>query len=182
MIFFIDNLDSFNFNFIEIFKRLKIKTKIIKKYTKNKGIFFIAPGAGHPKKSKFSIKIIRHLYKHNPIVGICLGHQIINLSFHGKINLSKNISHAKKVKIFIKFKCLFLNNIPFKSYFCRYNSLKTFGINNFDKIMVDSYKENMFIIHKLFLIFGMQFHPESILSYFGIRLMKNLFFYIKNYD
>ncbi|WDR79393.1 aminodeoxychorismate/anthranilate synthase component II [Candidatus Vidania fulgoroideae] len=184
MIIIIDNFDSFTYNISNIFSYLKFNIKIVKKEKIKKIInldnidfICIGPGTSFPRIKKFGI--LKYT-KHIPILGICLGHQIIGKLFNCKIKRSTKTLHGKKEKILSK-NDIFLNNIPIFSEFCRYNSLTIKKNSCFKEISFNKFREPMIISHIKYPILGIQFHPESILSFYGIRILKNICLYFKNY-
>jgi anthranilate synthase/aminodeoxychorismate synthase-like glutamine amidotransferase len=139
----------------------------------------ISPGPGNPNQSGNCIKIIKSLYKKIPILGVCLGHQIIGQVFGSKIIQAKKLMHGKTSIIKSK-KIGILKNIP--SYFeaTRYHSLiidkKT--LSNELEITAET-KDGiiMGVKHKEYNIHGVQFHPESIKTTVGIKILKNFINY-----
>lgn len=183
MLLIIDNYDSFTYNLYQIFFKLGINV-VVKKNNKINILeikkmspthLVISPGPGNPDKSGISIKTILEFYKKIPILGVCLGHQAIAQAFGGKITQAKKIIHGKKSTIYHKKKNIFekIKN-PFKAI--RYNSLlinkKTLPKN----IKITAWtkeKEIMGIKHKKYPTVGVQFHPESILTKEGNKILKN---------
>ena len=186
-ILLIDNYDSFTYNLyhylstlkckVEVFRNDKIKIKEIKKNKYQKIV--ISPGPGNPNQAGNCIKIVKYFYKTIPILGVCLGHQVIGQAFKSKIVPSKKIMHGKTS--FVKH-----NNIGiFKGLkkvisATRYHSLiidrKTL---NKDLIITaeTADKTIMAIMHKKYNVHGVQFHPESIKTPTGIKLLKNFLKY-----
>ena len=182
-ILLIDNYDSFTFNLyhylsslkanVEVFRNDKISTKEIlkKKYEK----IVISPGPANPNQSGNCIKIVKSLYKKIPILGVCLGHQIIGQVFGSKIIQAKKLMHGK-TSLIKSNKIGILKNIPKKFNATRYHSLiidrKT--LSNELKITAEtSDGVIMGIQHKKFNIHGVQFHPESIKTPIGMKILSN---------
>jgi anthranilate synthase/aminodeoxychorismate synthase-like glutamine amidotransferase len=182
-ILLIDNYDSFTYNlyhYISIFKKnvdvvrnnkIDGKTILKKKYNK----IVISPGPGNPNQAGNCLKIVNEVYTKIPILGVCLGHQIIGQVFGGKIIRAKKIMHGKTSKIKHNKKGLF-KNIKNNFSATRYHSLvverKTFPK---DLIITAETKNKsiMGLMHKDYNIHGFQFHPESISTKEGIKLIKN---------
>ena len=182
-ILLIDNYDSFTYNlyhYISKFKKNvhvarnnKINSKIIlrKEYDK----IVISPGPGNPNQAGNCLKIVKEVFKKIPILGICLGHQVIGQVFGGKIVKAKNLMHGKTSKIIHNKKGLF-KNIQNNFEATRYHSLiverKKFPL---DLIITAQTKNKtiMGLMHKKYDIHGFQFHPESISTKVGIKLIKN---------
>ncbi len=182
-ILLIDNYDSFTYNLfhyiskfkknVDVVRNDKINGKIILKKRYNKIV--ISPGPGNPNQAGNCIKIVKEIYKKIPILGVCLGHQIIGQVFGGKIIQAKNLMHGKTSKILHNKKGLF-KNIQKKFEATRYHSLVV-DRKNFPKDLVitaeTKNKTIMGLMHKNYNIHGFQFHPESISTKVGMRLIKN---------
>ncbi len=181
-IILIDNYDSFTFNLyhylsiyskVEVVRNDKINSdKIIKKkYNK----IVISPGPGNPNQSGNCLEIVKKLYKKIPILGVCLGHQIIGQIFGSKIKQAKKLIHGKTSLIVSK-KIGILKNIPRKFEATRYHSLIVDKKTLSKDIEITAETENgviMGIQHKYYNIHGVQFHPESIKTKYGLKILKN---------
>ena len=186
-ILLIDNYDSFTFNVyhylsslgakVEVFRNDKITSKEITKKRYNKIV--ISPGPGNPDQSGNCIRIVKSFYKIIPILGVCLGHQIIGQVFGSKIIEAKKLMHGKTSIIMSK-KIGILKNAPRKFEATRYHSLiidkKTLSK---DLIITAETKDGviMGIMHKRYNVHGVQFHPESIKTPIGLKLLKNFINY-----
>ena len=182
-IILIDNYDSFTFNLYHYLSSLKVKVDVIRndqitsneilkrKYNK----IVISPGPGNPGQSGNCLKIVKSLYKKIPILGVCLGHQIIGQVFGSKIVQAKKLMHGKTSKIISK-KLGILKNLPKSFEATRYHSLiidkKT--LSKHLEITAES-KDGlvMGVQHKKYNVHGVQFHPESIKTKLGIKILKN---------
>ena len=188
-ILLIDNYDSFTFNLYHYISSLKIKVDVVRndKITSKEIIknryqkIVISPGPGNPNQSGNCIQIVRSLYKKIPILGVCLGHQIIGQVFGSKIIQTKKLMHGKTSKIISK-KIGVLKNLPNKFEATRYHSLiidkKTISKN----LEITAETEDgsiMAIQHKKYNIHGVQFHPESIKTPMGIKILRNFINYKK---
>ena len=182
-ILLIDNYDSFTYNLyhyisnfkkdVDVVRNDKINGKIVlkKKYDK----IVISPGPGNPSQAGNCLKIVKEVYKKIPILGVCLGHQIIGQVFGGKIIRAKNLMHGKTSKIIHNREGLF-KNIQNNFEATRYHSLVV-DRNKLPKTLIitaeTSNKTIMGLMHKDYDIHGFQFHPESINTKVGMRLIKN---------
>ena len=182
-IILIDNYDSFTFNLYHYLSSLKVKVDVIRndqitsdqilkrKYNK----IVISPGPGNPNQSGNCLKIVKTLYKKIPILGVCLGHQIIGQVFGSKIVQAKKLMHGKTSEIISK-KVGILKNLPKSFKATRYHSLiidkKT--LSKHLEITAES-KDGLImgIKHKEYDVHGVQFHPESIKTKLGIKILKN---------
>jgi len=182
-VFIIDNYDSFTYNLYQLISSLghrvvvkrndSFRIEEIKKYH----AVVISPGPGRPgveRDTGLSENVIK-IYKNKPILGVCLGHQILAYVYNAKIEKSKKIMHGKVSKITHEDDPLFYGLKDF--YAGRYHSLVVSKDNFPDdlKIIAESENEIMAIRHREYLHYGLQFHPESILTPSGKRIMKNFF-------
>ena len=186
-IILIDNYDSFTFNLYHYISSLGVSVDVIrndeitdKQIIKNRyNRIVISPGPGNPNQSGNCIKIVNSLYKKIPILGVCLGHQIIGQVFGSKIIQAKKLMHGKTSVIESK-KIGILKNLPSSFEATRYHSLiidkKT--LSNELEITAET-KDGiiMGIKHKEYNIHGVQFHPESIKTTIGIKILKNFINY-----
>ena len=182
-IILIDNYDSFTFNLYHYLSSLKVKVDVIRndqitsneilkrKYNK----IVISPGPGNPNQSGNCLKIVKSLYKKIPILGVCLGHQIIGQVFGSKIVQAKNLMHGKTSKIISK-KVGILKDLPKSFEATRYHSLiiDKKSLSKHLEITAES-KDGlvMGVQHKKYDVHGVQFHPESIKTKLGIKILKN---------
>ena len=182
-ILLIDNYDSFTYNLYHYISKLKCKVEVIRnnKITSNEIIkrkynkIVISPGPGNPSQAGSCLKIVRDLYKKLPILGVCLGHQVIGQVFGGKIIRAKNLMHGKMSKIYFKRTGIF-KNIEKNFEATRYHSLVVDRKNFPKKLTVTAETRNktiMGLMHKDYNIHGFQFHPESINTKVGMKLIKN---------
>ncbi len=183
MILMIDNYDSFTYNLVQylgelgeelkVYRNDKISIAEIEKLNPNKIV--ISPGPGEPKDAGISKEVIKKFAGKIPILGVCLGHQAIAESFGGKIIRANRIMHGKTSEIHHDGKTIFkgLDN-PFTA--TRYHSLiikKESLPDCFEISAWTDQNEIMGIRHKKLKVEGVQFHPESILTGLGKRLLGN---------
>ena len=179
----IDNYDSFTFNLyhyisslgvkVDVVRNDKITAKDIKKNKYNKIV--ISPGPGNPSQSGNCINILKSLYKEIPFLGVCLGHQIIGQVFGSKIIQANKLMHGKISKIKSK-KIGILKNLPKTFEATRYHSLIIDKKTLSDSLEITAETEDGLIMgvqHKVYNIHGVQFHPESIKTKLGIKILKN---------
>ena len=179
----IDNYDSFTFNLyhyisslgvkVDVVRNDKITAKDIKKNKYNKVV--ISPGPGNPNQSGNCINILKSLHEEIPFLGVCLGHQIIGQVFGSKIIQAKKLMHGKISKIKSK-KIGILKNLPKTFEATRYHSLIIDKKTLSDNLEITAETEDGLIMgvqHKLYDIHGVQFHPESIKTKMGIKILKN---------
>ena len=182
-IILIDNYDSFTFNLFHYISSLKVNVDVVrndkittqdvikKRYDK----IVISPGPGNPNQSGNCIKIVKSLYKKIPILGVCLGHQVIGQVFGSKIIQTKKLMHGKTSNIMSK-KIGILKNLPKSFEATRYHSLVIDKKNLSKDLEITAETKDgliMGIQHKKYNVHGVQFHPESIKTKFGIKILKN---------
>ena len=182
-IILIDNYDSFTFNLYHYLSSLKVNVDVIRndqitpneilrrKYNK----IVISPGPGNPNQSGNCLKIVKSLYKKIPIFGVCLGHQIIGQVFGSKIIQAKKLMHGKTSNIFSK-KIGLLKNLPKTFEATRYHSLIIDKKSLSKDLLITAETKDGLIMgvqHKKYAVHGVQFHPESIKTKIGIKILKN---------
>ncbi len=186
-IILIDNYDSFTFNLFHYLSSFKINVDVVrndkitakeiikKKYDK----IVISPGPGNPSQSGNCINIVKSLYKEIPILGVCLGHQIIGQVFGSKIIQAKKLMHGK-TSLIKSNRTGILKNLPSHFEATRYHSLiidKNTLSNELEIIAETHDGIIMGIKHVKYNIHGVQFHPESIKTIIGIKILKNFIKY-----
>ena len=186
-ILLIDNYDSFTFNLYHYISSLKVTVDVVRndkinsnEVLKNKyNRIVISPGPGNPNQSGNCINILKTLHKELPFLGVCLGHQIIGQVFGSKIVQAKKLMHGKTSKINSK-KIGILKNLPKTFEATRYHSLiidkKTLS-NHLEITAETDDGIIMGVQHKKYNIHGVQFHPESIKTRIGIKILKNFINY-----
>jgi anthranilate synthase component II len=183
MLLLIDNYDSFTCNIATAFNLLGEEV-VIKKNDElsldevssfSPNYLVIGPGPKKPKDAGFSISLIKKFSDKLPILGICLGHQAIGEVFGSKTIRSKTPSHGKLEIIFHEERGIF-QGIKKEFLAIRYNSLVIDGIPSSSPLEITALNKDgeiMGVKHKFFPIEGVQFHPESIFSEEGEKLLKN---------
>lgn len=179
----IDNYDSFTFNLVQLLGIFTQDITIIRNdrssMTDITAMKFdkvvISPGPGKPEDSKISLEVIKHLGKTTPILGVCLGHQGIGISFGSIITYAPSLMHGKISKISHDGKAIY-KNIPQNFEAARYHSLVIDKNSISDELHITAETADgviMGIRHKKYPIEGIQFHPESILTREGKHIIKN---------
>lgn len=184
MVLVIDNYDSFTYNLVQylgefgveplVFRNDKISITTIKKMKPR--CIIISPGPGMPKDAGISNEVIKNFSGHVPILGVCLGHQCIGEVFGSRIVRAGRIMHGKTSLIYHTKSGIFKNvKNPFEA--TRYHSLiiekKSLPKDSLEVIAKTSQGEIMAIRHKSHQTWGVQFHPESILTKEGKRILRN---------
>ncbi len=183
MLVLIDNYDSFTYNLAQYFQMLGEEVKVIRNdaikveeiTAFSPDYLVISPGPCTPKKAGISIEAIKYYAGKLPILGVCLGHQAIVAAFGGRIVQAKTIMHGKTSDIYHDGKTIF-TNLPNPFVATRYHSLVAERESLPACLEITAWTEDeeiMGVRHKEFLIEGVQFHPESILTKEGLNLLKN---------
>lgn len=184
MILMIDNYDSFTYNLVQYFGELNAEMKVFRndaltvsqvEHMKPEKIV-ISPGPGRPEDAGISVEIIQKLAGKIPILGVCLGHQAIGYAYGGKIIHARTLMHGKTSKITHDNREIFKGiEDPFEA--TRYHSLVIDPSTLPTELEVTATtlddKEIMGVRHKTFPLWGVQFHPESILTKEGMNILRN---------
>jgi len=188
MLLMIDNYDSFTYNLVQYFSELgeevrvsrndKITVDEIDKLNPERIV--ISPGPCTPKQAGISISVVEYFKSRVPILGVCLGHQCIGQVFGSEIIHANKIIHGKTSAIYHHGKDLFQDmENPFAA--TRYHSLvvdknqlpECLEVNAWTQNAAEEMDEIMGIRHKKYPLYGVQFHPESILTHYGHKLLGN---------
>ena len=183
MVLVIDNYDSFTYNLVQYLGELGADPQVyrndeitIDQISKmNPSHILISPGPGRPESAGISIDVIKEFSGKIPILGVCLGHQAIGYAFGGKIIRAKELMHGKTSMIEHDNREIFRNiENPFEA--TRYHSLvieRTTIPECLEVTAETKDHEIMGVRHKEFPLWGVQFHPESILTTSGKSILKN---------
>lgn len=184
MIMIIDNYDSFTYNLyqyigelnpcIEIYRNDRITVEEIRE--KNPTHIIISPGPGFPKDAGISAKIPVELGSRIPVLGVCLGHQGIGEAFGGKVVHAENLMHGKSSEIEINNDCAIFAGLPDRITAARYHSLivqREALPEALEITAISPENEIMGLKHRDYPVFGIQFHPESIMTAYGKDILRN---------
>jgi len=187
MILLIDNYDSFTFNIVQylgqmgesvqVFRNDKITLPEIERLKPQ--AIFLSPGPRSPREAGITVEVVRSFYRTIPIMGICLGHQSIGYAFGGEISRAGRIMHGKTSMIINDGKTIFAG-LPNPFSAGRYHSLivKRASLPDCLEISAETAeKEIMGLRHRQYPVEGIQFHPESVLTPQGKRIIKNFLKY-----
>ncbi len=184
MILLIDNYDSFSYNLFQligevnsdilVYRNDKITLDEINNL--NPDAIILSPGPGKPEDAGICIDLVNEFYDKIPILGVCLGHQAICTAFGGKISYAKRLMHGKSSDISIDDDEIF-KNLESKITVGRYHSLSLIEDSLPDSLKIiskaDDDGEIMAVRHNDFDVYGLQFHPESILTPDGLMIIRN---------
>lgn len=185
MFLLIDNYDSFTYNLVQSFYALGRKPVVLKNDdprimeivdSKELEMVCISPGPGHPRDAGYCLQFLKKLNPSIPVLGVCLGHQVLALSGGAEIEVARTIMHGKQSEIIHDDQGLF-KNLPNPMLVGRYHSLVAKDSNdhniNFTVTARDPEGEIMALRYKDRPWVGVQFHPESVLTPDGIRMLAN---------
>ena len=184
MILIIDNYDSFTFNLYQFVGSInqdvlvkrndKITVEEIAKL--NPSHIILSPGPGYPKDAGICEEVLQNLKERFPIMGVCLGHQAIGEVFGGTVAPAPQLVHGKQSKIMIKGKCKLFEGLQESFPAARYHSLVVEKEGLPEELIVTAETEDgeiMAVKHRDHEVYGVQFHPESIMTPDGMQIIKN---------
>ncbi len=188
----IDNFDSFTFNLVQYFKELDQDVQVFRNDAlsiadieqMSPDHIVISPGPGRPENAGISLDVIQHFYTQIPLLGVCLGHQALAQLFGATIVRAKALVHGKTSPMYHEQRVLF-EGVPSPFQATRYHSLvvdeatlpSCFEVTAWTENDVKEKEEIMGIKHKDYPVFGVQFHPEAILTEYGHKLLDNFISY-----
>ena len=184
MILLIDNYDSFSYNLyqfvgeinpdIKVVRNDELSVDQIKQLAPERII--ISPGPGRPENAGNIIEVAAEIGKTVPVLGVCLGHQAICAAFGATITYAKRLMHGKQSEITFDTGCPIFRGLPEKAPAARYHSLAADEATIPDCLKVTARTadgEVMAVQHTQYPIYGLQFHPESILTPDGKQMLRN---------
>jgi len=183
MILVIDNYDSFTYNLVQFLGEMGADLYVVRNdqmtladiQAMQPTHIVISPGPGVPEDGGVSLDVIRTLGATTPILGVCLGHQCIGQAYGGVVHRAERLMHGKTSMIYHKGDPMF-DGMPSPFEATRYHSLIVEENTLPDSLLVTAFTdagEIMGLRHRDYPVFGVQFHPESILTTYGPRLLRN---------
>lgn len=184
MILLIDNYDSFSYNLYQLIGEIEPDIKVIRndemtaqeiKNLKPDRII-LSPGPGRPENAGVIIDVIKTLGKDIPILGVCLGHQAICAAFGANITYAKELMHGKQSEVKFDTNCPLFKNCPETALVARYHSLTADPETIPDEMKITAETADgtvMAVQHKTYPIYGVQYHPESIMTPDGKQMLYN---------
>ncbi|WP_089751587.1 anthranilate synthase component II [Halobacillus alkaliphilus] len=185
MILILDNYDSFTYNLVQYFKQIHENVKVYRNdqisiegiKDLNPDFIVLSPGPGSPKETGICRDVLKQFHQTTPILGICLGHQLIVNFFGGKVREGGSPMHGKVTKINHDGDTVF-RNIPAAVQVTRYHSLHTPPEELPPMLEVSAVSQDgvvMAVRHRNLPIEGIQFHPESIMTDYGFQMLINAY-------
>ncbi|MCB9454644.1 MAG: aminodeoxychorismate/anthranilate synthase component II [Anaerolineaceae bacterium] len=183
MILVIDNYDSFTYNLVQEMGELGADIQVVRNdqvsldeiRAMNPSHIVISPGPGTPDDGGVSLDVIREFGPTTPIFGVCLGHQCIGQAYGGVVTRAGRLMHGKTSMVYHKDDALF-KGVPSPFEATRYHSLIVEESSLPDCLTITAFTDQgeiMGLRHKEYPVVGVQFHPESILTKFGLRILEN---------
>lgn len=183
MILLIDNYDSFSYNLYQLIGEIDPDIQVIRNdemtiaeiQALKPDRIILSPGPGRPEDAGIIVDVIKELGANIPILGVCLGHQAICLAFGATITYAKECMHGKQSKISLDTNCLLFKDCPNEVLVARYHSLIADANTMGDVFKVIAKTENgevMAVQHRKYSIYGLQFHPESIMTPDGKEMIR----------
>lgn len=186
MILLIDNYDSFSYNLYQLIGTVRPDIKVIRNDAKtveeidamHPDAIIISPGPGKPADAGVCIEVIQKLGGKYPILGVCLGHQAICEAFGGVVSYAKELVHGKSYPVTIDRSSRLFRSMPSVIQAARYHSLSAVREKLPSCLKITAETEDgeiMAVEHREKPIFGVQFHPESIMTPDGRKIIENFF-------
>ncbi len=183
MILVIDNYDSFTYNIVQLMGQLGADLQVVRNdhitvdgiKALNPSHIVISPGPGAPNDAGVSLDVIRELGATIPLLGVCLGHQCIGQAYGGVVKRAPRLMHGKTSTIYHSDDPLF-QGVPDPFEATRYHSLIVEEATLPDCLTVTARADTgeiMALRHRTHPVVGVQFHPESILTQYGVQMLKN---------
>ena len=184
MVLLIDNYDSFSYNLyqligsidanIKVARNDKISVDEIKSLAPD--FLVISPGPGKPSEAGICVEAVKRLGPAMPILGICLGHQAIYEAFGGTVSYADKLMHGKSSIVTVDVKSPLFRGLPQTIQAARYHSLAGIKSTLPDTLTITAWTQDdeiMAVCHKKYPVYGLQFHPESILTPKGKMIIEN---------
>ena len=184
MILLIDNYDSFSYNLYQLIGTIEPDIKVIRNdemtveeiKALNPQLIILSPGPGRPDQAGICEEVVKTLGPSIPILGVCLGHQAICEALGGEVSYAKQLMHGKQSVSAIDRDCRIFRGLPEKIPVARYHSLSAVEEKLPDCLKITAKTEDgeiMAVRHKEYAVYGLQFHPESIMTPDGMTILKN---------
>lgn len=184
MILIIDNYDSFSFNLYQLVGEINPDVKVIRNDEMsvdeirglNPDRIILSPGPGRPENAGVIVDVAKTLGKEIPVLGVCLGHQAICMAFGANITYAKELMHGKQSNVKFDTSCKLFEGMPKVAPVARYHSLaaEEASMPSCLKVVAKTDdNEIMAVMHEKYPIYGVQFHPESIMTPDGKTMLKN---------
>ncbi len=184
MTLLIDNYDSFSYNLYQLLGEISPDIKVIRNNELTveeirdlkPDRIVISPGPGRPENAGVIVDVVKKLAGEVPILGVCLGHQAICMAFGGVITYAKELMHGKQSEVTFEESCELFRGLPKTGKVARYHSLALDPATKPECLAVTAVTDDgevMAVKHKEYPVYGLQFHPESIMTPEGKQMLRN---------
>ncbi|MCI6553532.1 MAG: aminodeoxychorismate/anthranilate synthase component II [Lachnospiraceae bacterium] len=184
MILLIDNYDSFSYNLYQMVGSIDPGIKVIRNDEMSikqieeldVGLILLSPGPGRPEDAGVCLEAVKHFAGKIPILGVCLGHQAIAEAYGAEISYAGELMHGKQSEVLVDRECHIFKGLPDRIKAARYHSLAVKEETLPEELVVTAKTEDgeiMALRHKKYPVYGVQFHPESILTPDGEKILRN---------
>ena len=184
MILLIDNYDSFSYNLYQLIGEINPDIRVIRNdemtieviRALNPERIILSPGPGRPEDAGVIIDVVKELGADIPILGVCLGHQAICAAFGAKIIHARQLMHGKQSRVTLNTDCLLFKGCNTQTMVARYHSLAADTGTMPQVLEVTASTEDgeiMAVCHREYPVYGVQFHPESIMTPEGKQMLRN---------
>ena len=184
MILLIDNYDSFSYNLYQLIGEIDPEIRVIRNdemtveeiRSMHPDRIILSPGPGRPEGAGIIIEAVKDLGKEIPLLGVCLGHQAVCAAFGTDITYAKELMHGRQSNVKFDRTCPLFQDIPETAPVARYHSLAADASTIPEELRVTAVADDdevMAVQHREYSIYGVQFHPESILTPDGRQMLKN---------
>ena len=184
MILLIDNYDSFSYNLYQMIGEINPDIRVIRNNEMTVDEIrkmgperiILSPGPGRPENAGIIIQVVKELGTDIPILGVCLGHQAICSAFGAVVTYAKELMHGKQSMVRFDRKCPLFQGCPETAPVARYHSLAADENTIPEELQVTAVTEDgevMAVSHREYPIYGVQFHPESIMTPDGRTMLRN---------
>lgn len=184
MILLIDNYDSFSYNLYQLIGEIDPEIRVIRNdemtVEEIRGMqpdrIILSPGPGRPEDAGIIIEAVKELGREIPLLGVCLGHQAVCAAFGADITYAKELMHGRQSNVKFDRNCPLFQDIPETAPVARYHSLAADASGIPEELRVTAVTDDgevMAVQHREYPIYGVQFHPESIMTPDGRQMLKN---------
>lgn len=184
MIVLLDNYDSFSYNLYQLIGTLQPDIRVFRNdaltveevRALQPSHVILSPGPGYPKDAGICVEAAAKLGKEIPLLGVCLGHQSICEAFGATISHARQLMHGKQSTVTLNKNCPIFQGLPHQIQAARYHSLAAVRETIPDCLQITAETDDgevMAVMHRDYPIFGLQFHPESILTPDGMQIIQN---------
>ncbi len=184
MILLIDNYDSFSYNLYQLIGEIEPDIKVIRNdemtveeiRNLKPDRIILSPGPGRPEEAGIIVEVVKTVSREIPTLGVCLGHQAVCVAFGATVTYAKKLMHGKQSDVKFDTECAVFKDMPEMAKVARYHSLAADADTIPEELEITAVTadgEIMAVQHKEYPIYGVQFHPESIMTPNGKQMLKN---------